>query len=100
MSSGTHALLRALDKLKGESEELPMRVGETVRYGRLSITLQACRFPAENPASDALTFLEIRDAVDRELLFRGWMFASSPALNALDDRRYDVWPLRCTAETG
>ncbi|MEC8294787.1 MAG: DUF2155 domain-containing protein, partial [Pseudomonadota bacterium] len=28
-------------------------------------------------------------------MFRGWMMASAPALNALDHARYDVWPLRC-----
>ncbi|MGB1970407.1 MAG: DUF2155 domain-containing protein, partial [Paracoccaceae bacterium] len=27
--------------------------------------------------------------------FMGWMVASSPALNPLDHRRYDVWVLRC-----
>jgi len=28
-------------------------------------------------------------------VFKGWMIASSPALNALDHPRYDVWVLRC-----
>ncbi|MGB0800115.1 MAG: DUF2155 domain-containing protein, partial [Planktomarina sp.] len=25
----------------------------------------------------------------------GWMVASSPALNALEHPRYDIWVLRC-----
>ncbi len=29
-------------------------------------------------------------------IFRGWMFASSPALNALEHPVYDVWVINCT----
>ncbi len=29
-------------------------------------------------------------------IFRGWMFASSPALNALEHPVYDVWVIDCT----
>ena len=32
---------------------------------------------------------------DGERLFDGWMIASSPALNALDHPRYDVWVIGC-----
>ncbi|MHA7873299.1 MAG: DUF2155 domain-containing protein, partial [Hyphococcus sp.] len=28
-------------------------------------------------------------------IFRGWMFASSPALNALEHPVYDVWVIDC-----
>lgn len=33
---------------------------------------------------------------DGENIFRGWMFASSPALNALEHPVYDVWVIDCT----
>ncbi|MGB0439332.1 MAG: DUF2155 domain-containing protein [Paracoccaceae bacterium] len=34
--------------------------------------------------------------MDRPLpVFEGWIIASSPALNAMDHARYDVWVLRC-----
>ena len=32
-------------------------------------------------------------------IFRGWMFASSPALNALEHPVYDVWVIDCKTET-
>nr|WP_244913093.1 DUF2155 domain-containing protein [Pararhodobacter aggregans] len=95
MASGTQAVLRALDKVSGEVEDLPLAVGETITYGRLTIELSACRYPQDNPASDAFTFLTIDDSRDRERVFQGWMVASSPALNALDHPRYDVWALSC-----
>ncbi|WDI32024.1 DUF2155 domain-containing protein [Hyphococcus flavus] len=31
-------------------------------------------------------------------IFRGWMFASSPALNALEHPVYDVWVIDCTTQ--
>ncbi|GAB4260827.1 MAG: DUF2155 domain-containing protein [Pararhodobacter sp.] len=95
MASGQVAVMRALDKVSGAREDLEIPVGGTAHYGRLSVHLVACRFPAENPSSDAFAFVEIRDARRDEQLFRGWMIASSPALNALDHPRYDIWALRC-----
>lgn len=32
----------------------------------------------------------------QQLLFSGWMFASSPGLSALEHPVYDVWVIRCT----
>jgi len=95
LSSGTSGRLRALDKMSGEVVDLGLNVGATASYGRLEVDLISCRYPTDNPASDAFAFLEIRDATRNELLFRGWMIASSPALNALDHARYDIWALRC-----
>ena len=34
--------------------------------------------------------------LSEELLFSGWMFASSPGLSALEHPVYDVWVIRCT----
>lgn len=95
VASGTVGVLRALDKVSGAVVDLEVAVGATVDHARLRVTLTACRYPTENPASDAYAFLEIVDAARNELLFRGWMIASSPALNALDHPRYDIWVIRC-----
>lgn len=91
------ALLRGLDTLAGAIEDVAVGVGETVRFGRLEITLEACRVPREAPTSDAYAFLVIRDDREPEPRFSGWMFASSPALSALDHPRYDVWVLSCSS---
>ncbi|MBP7243175.1 DUF2155 domain-containing protein [Amaricoccus sp.] len=87
--------LRALDRLNGRTQDITMGVGETVRFGQLEILFEACRVPREAPESDAYAFLRIRDVRDAEPRFSGWMFASSPALSALDHPRYDVWVLDC-----
>lgn len=89
------AVLRALDRTSNEVADLRVAPGETVEFGRLHVTLGECRYPEDNPAGDAYAFLVIRTAGEEEPLFQGWMIASSPALNAMDDPRYDVWVLSC-----
>ncbi len=95
VSSAPGAVLRELDKLTGSVRDAPLRVGETAALGRLRVTLGACRYPRDNPSGNAYAYLVIRDAESETPVFEGWMIASSPALNALDHPRYDVWVMRC-----
>lgn len=90
--SGT---LRWLDKISGITEDIEIAVGETQAYGRLAIKLDDCRYPVNDPASNAFAHLTIRDSLQEDPVFMGWMIATSPALSALDHARYDVWVLRC-----
>jgi hypothetical protein len=87
--------LRGLDNLNGTVEDIDMAVGETTRYGHLEITAEDCLVPRSDPQGDAFAFLQIRDIREETPRFSGWMFASSPALSALDHPRYDVWVLGC-----
>lgn len=89
------ALLRGLDKVSGRTTDFQVQVGEAVEYGRLEIRLGECRYPAEDPSSDAYAQLTITDKLENVTRFSGWMIASSPALSALDDARYDVWVISC-----
>lgn len=100
-SKGT-AIIMALDKVTARSTRLAIPVGTEAGYKTLSITVRACRksTPLETPESAA--FLEIveRQGLQEEShLFSGWMFASSPALSAMDHPVYDIWVLDCTGET-
>lgn len=93
---GTGAVLRGLDRIAGTVEDLELQIGGTAEYAdRLTITLQDCRVPEDDPASNAYAYLSIRDRLRDEPVFEGWMVAASPALNAMDHARYDVWVLRC-----
>ncbi|QDL92778.1 DUF2155 domain-containing protein [Paroceanicella profunda] len=92
------AVLRGLDKMTGEISTFEMHVGEERAYKRLDLTLEACRRPAPGEKEDAYAWLQIRDKREEQPDFHGWMFASSPALSALDHPRYDVWVLSCKTE--
>ncbi len=90
------ANLRGLDTLNGVARDLRVPVGATVEFGHLEITVDTCRVPRADPNADAFAFLRIRDIRESEPRFSGWMFASSPALSALDHPRYDVWVVSCS----
>ncbi len=88
--------LKGLDKVSGDVSDLELSVGESATVGRIEVTLGECRYPEDNPTGEGYAWLTIRDPSRDALLFDGWMSASSPALNALDHPRYDVWVIRCT----
>lgn len=95
VTRGSGALLRGLDKISGQTTDLMVGVGQAVQFGRLQVRLGECRYPAGNPSSDAFAQLTIDDQPGNRTVFSGWMIASSPALSALDDARYDVWVISC-----
>ncbi|OED50010.1 hypothetical protein AB838_04040 [Rhodobacteraceae bacterium (ex Bugula neritina AB1)] len=94
---GTAAVLRALDKVNGHSLDAEVAIGASAEMFGLLVTVSDCRFPAENPTGDAYAYLSVRDPKNGAEHFQGWMIASSPALNALDHSRYDVWVIRCSS---
>lgn len=98
VTNAVGATVRGLDKVTGELTDMTLKTGEAKMLGRLQVSLGQCRYPTNNPSGNAFAWLEIYDAVEREMVFTGWMVASSPALNPLDHPRYDVWVLRCTTE--
>ena len=98
--NGIAAELRALDTLTGAVQDLTINIGETQTYERLAITVNDCRYPKDNPNSDAYALLAIRDIREEKPRFEAWMIASSPALSALDHPRYDVWLLKCKMSDG
>ena len=89
------AILRGLDKVSGEVIDFGLKSGETYLLWKMDIKLYECRYPVNNPVGDAFAHLTISQDKSESDLFRGWMIASSPALNPLEHARYDVWVLRC-----
>jgi len=95
---GDMVVMQGLDKVTARVSTFEAPLGVPVRFGALTITLRGCnRTPPEEPPESA-AFLEIfesRAGEEPVSLFRGWMFASSPALSALEHPVYDVWVLEC-----
>lgn len=92
------AVLQGLNKVTARVTTLRVEVGETVQFGTLEVIVRHCdkRPPEETPESAAfLDVWEMRPGEPAIGLFRGWMFASSPGLNALEHPVYDVWLLDC-----
>ena len=92
--------LQALDKITARIATIEGRVGVPLRYGSLRIIPHACTYRPPTLAPENAAFLEIRTVdhtgqVSEEALFSGWMFASSPAVNALEHPVYDISVLAC-----
>lgn len=92
------AVLRGLDKITGRATDIAAPAGVPVRYGSLLITVRYCytRPPEEPPETAAfLQIDDVRPGQQPERVFSGWMFASTPALHALEHPVYDVWVITC-----
>jgi hypothetical protein len=91
-------VLQALDKITARVSRITVPVGGTVTFGSLQITAKACdkHPPEETPESAAfLQVVEVKPGEAPVGRFSGWMFASSPALSAMEHPVYDLWVLDC-----
>lgn len=96
------AILQGLDKVTGRVMTIEAPVGVPAHFGTLEIVVRTCRKrpPEEQPEAGAfLDIWEIRNGEAAASLFRGWMFASSPALSALEHPVYDIWVQGCEDST-
>lgn len=94
------AVLRGLDKITARISTFEAPLEQEIGFGTLRIIVHACRKrPPEEPP-EVSVFLDITEERPGEehriVLFNGWMFASSPALSALEHPVYDVWVIDCS----
>ena len=93
-------VLRGLDKITGRPTNIFAPIGMPVDFATLTITARYCYStpPSETPETSA--FLQIDDHRPDQAprrVFSGWMYASSPGLNAVQHPLYDVWVISCSA---
>lgn len=96
------AVLQGLDKITARVSRIEAPIGTPVRFGTLEILAKRCekRPPEETPETTVyLDITEHRPGEAAVQLFSGWMFASSPAVSALEHPVYDVWVIDCKNAT-
>lgn len=92
------AVLRGLDKVAAKAERFLAPVGVPMHFGTLDVTVRACAKTPPEEKPEAAAYLEInesRQGTQPVVLFRGWMYASSPSLSGLEHPVYDLWLLDC-----
>jgi hypothetical protein len=97
------AVLQGLDKITARVSEIDAPVGKKVQFGNLTILVRDCEKNPPEDRPESAAFLEIDETRPGERpvrQFSGWMFASSPALSALENPVYDVIVLGCKAASG
>ena len=94
---GNRLVIQGLDKITARIKTFEIDVSKTYKFGVLDIFVERCIFSKPIFKPESLAYLRIKDNSDRlsEVKFKGWMFASSPALNALEDSVYDISILSC-----
>lgn len=96
--STTVLVLRGLDKMTGRSSEIAAPIGVPVKFGTLKISARYCYSTPPSEPPETVAFIQIDDerpGRPPRRVFSGWMYASSPSLNALDHPLYDVWGVSC-----
>lgn len=93
-----HAVFSGLDKITGRIISFDVAINETVQFGALQVVPRVCytRPPTEAQNTDA--FIEVSEVTlqgEVRRIFTGWMFASSPGLNAVEHPIYDIWLTDC-----
>ena len=97
------AELQLLDKITARISTTIVPVGGGAEFGTLELRVHYCAYrpPEETPENAAFIMIYDNGYGDRKLqqvLFSGWMFASSPAISGLEHPVYDVTLLSCNKE--
>ena len=94
----TTAVFSALDKVTARISKIEIALNETVRFGSLNVTPRVCYSRPATERPKTTSFVEIQEVQldgKEKKLFAGWMFAESPALNAVEHPVFDVWLSAC-----
>lgn len=93
--------LQTLDKGTARTMTFDAQVGNTLKFGKIFMRVQSCQKSAPIDEPESAAFLQVWE-MPREQepvwIFSGWMFASSPALSAMDHPVYDVWVVECIGD--
>lgn len=95
------AVLQGLDKVTARISTFEAAVDRPVDFGGLEVVVRACHKTPPTEAPEAIAFLEIAEIQSdrpRKPVYSGWMYASSPAVAALEHPVYDVWVKDCSEQ--
>ncbi len=92
--------MTGLDKITGRPTRIVAHLNQSVEFATLTIKARYCYSTPASETPETSAFLQIDDhrpdQAERRV-FSGWMYASSPGLNAMQHPLYDVWVISCSA---
>ncbi|MCL2017396.1 MAG: DUF2155 domain-containing protein [Alphaproteobacteria bacterium] len=100
------AVIRIMNKAAGRARSITIPVGRKTEFEKLEILIRSCKSTAPFAAQDNFMFIEIakksvagrdsgNNAANATQIFSGWMIASAPGDNPLQDAEYDLWLVEC-----
>ena len=99
---GDIGIFQGLDKITARIKTFEIKVGVSKTFGILDINLQKCVYSKPLNEPESIAYIKVLDLSDKYSvtkdklsIFEGWIFASSPALNAMEHPVYDVSLISC-----
>ncbi len=99
---GNVGIFQGLDKITARIKTFEIKVGMPKKFGVLDINLQKCVYSKPLDKPESIAYIKVLDksdkyslTKDKSSIFEGWIFASSPALNAMEHPVYDVSLISC-----
>ena len=99
---GDVGVFQGLDKITARIKTFEIKVGVSKTFGILDINLQKCVYSKPLNEPESIAYIKVLDKSekytvnkDKLSIFEGWIFASSPALNAMEHPVYDVSLISC-----
>ena len=92
------AVFSALDKVTARISKIEIPLNETVTFGSLKVTPHVCYSRPSTERPKTTSFVDVSEVQldgKEDKIFSGWMFAESPALNAVEHPVFDVWLTDC-----
>ena len=90
------AVVRIMNKAAGKAQTVSIPVGRATEFEKLDIIVRACRETPPFEMRDFFMFVEIgKRGANAPRLFSGWMTATEPGDNPLQDADYDLWLVQC-----
>ncbi|OMH86890.1 hypothetical protein BWK56_03370 [Candidatus Liberibacter asiaticus] len=92
------AVFAGMDKITGRVLTFDVEINQSTQFGSLIIKPMVCYSRDDREAQRIDAFVSISEIfTDRIVrsIFSGWMFADSPAMNAIDHSIYDIWLMQC-----
>lgn len=99
---GNVGIFQGLDKITARIKTFEIKVGVPKTFGILDINLQKCVYSQPLNEPESIAYVKVLDLSDKHSInkdktsiFEGWIFASSPSLNAMEHPVYDVSLISC-----
>ena len=98
------ATLGLLNKRNNISQDIQLKPGESRRVGNVIVRLSSCeRTPPWERPPETGAFVQVwvnqrndvRQPLEWQRIFSGWLFRNSPSLNVVEHPVYDVWVKDC-----
>jgi hypothetical protein len=97
------AVIQGLNKITAKTSVLEIKIGDTIKFGKLTITAHKCWQAPLEQKPESKILLEIFDngsgATENEItkkrIFYGWMLSSSPSISGIEHPIYDITAISC-----